>query len=205
MNFILKLLAVALLCAPVLADTLDELQQGWAHANYELEDDLQSAQFEALIASAEDATKADPTNAELLVWEGIIKSTYAGKSGGLTALSMVKQARMALEQALEIDDSALNGSAYTSLGALYYQVPGWPIAFGNDKKAKKLLEKALQTDPAGIDSNYFYADFLIQQKEYDAAKQHLAKALQANPRPGREIADAGRRSEILALLSSIET
>ena len=39
--------------------------------------------------------------------------------------------RRALEQALAIDATALEGSAFTTLGSLYYQVPGWPIGFGD--------------------------------------------------------------------------
>ena len=36
---------------------------------------------------------------------------------------------------MAIDPKALDGSAYASLGSLFYQVPGWPIGFGDDKKA----------------------------------------------------------------------
>ncbi len=50
-------------------------------------------------------------------------STYAGAKGGLGALSLAKKSRAVLESALMIDDQALQGSAYTSLGALYAKVP----------------------------------------------------------------------------------
>ena len=106
---------------------------------------------------------------------------------------------------MEINDMAMDGSAYTSLGALYYQVPGWPIAFGNDKKARQLLEKAVSINPDGLDSNYFYADFMIREKEYAKAKAALEKALAAPTRPGREVADQGRRAEIEALMAKIKT
>ena len=57
---------------------------------------------------------------------------------------MVKVVVDGLKQihALAIDPKALAGSAYTSLGSLYYQVPGWPIGFGDDKKAREMLEAA---------------------------------------------------------------
>jgi hypothetical protein len=57
---------------------------------------------------------------------------------------------------MAIDPRALQGSAYTSLGSLYYQVPGWPIGFGDDKRAEAMLLKALEINPDGIDPNYFY-------------------------------------------------
>jgi Tfp pilus assembly protein PilF len=50
-------------------------------------------------------------------------------------------------------------------GALYYQVPGWPIGFGDKDKANELLKKALALNPDGIDPNYFYGDFLLKEKK----------------------------------------
>jgi Tfp pilus assembly protein PilF len=99
----------------------------------------------------------------------------------------------------------LNGSAFTSMGALYYQVPGWPIGFGDDEQAEKMLKQALQLNPNGIDPNYFYGDYLFRQKRYSEAKAALGKALLADARVGREVADQGRRAEITALLVNVQT
>jgi len=97
----------------------------------------------------------------------------------------------------------LQGSAYTCLAALYDRVPGWPIGFGDAEKAEKLLKQALQLNPTGIDSLYFWGDHLYRQKRYADAKVALQQALQAPPRPGRETADAGRRQEIESLLVDV--
>ncbi len=70
-------------------------------------------------------------------------------------------------------------------------MPGWPIGFGDSDKAEQLLRQALQLNPDGIDSLYFWGDHLYRQKHYAEAKAALQKALQAAPRPGRETADAG--------------
>ncbi len=179
------------------------IQDRWAIANYEATGDRQVTLFESLIADANAASASDPKNAELLIWKAIVESTYAGKTSGLSALSLVKSAKAALEKAIEINDLALSGSAYTSLGALYYQVPSWPIAFGSDKKARQYLTRALEINPDGIDSNYFYAAFLIEEKEFGEAQNALEKALAAPDRPGRTLADSGRRAEIRALLKTI--
>jgi cytochrome c-type biogenesis protein CcmH/NrfG len=61
----------------------------------------------------------------------------------------------------------------------------------------------LQLNPTGIDSLYFWGDHLYRQKRYAEARTALQNALQAEPRPGRETADAGRRKEIAALLMDI--
>ena len=198
-------LALLIIPAALLAEgnnpTVSELQHDWAIANYQLKGDKQEAAFESLIERADAAVSSNPKSADLLIWNGIIKSSYAGAKGGLGALGLAKAARKSLEKALKVDDKALNGSAYTSLGTLYSSVPGWPVGFGSDKKAVQLLEKALEINPDGIDSNYFYADYLLQQKEFEKAEQYLLKAQSAAPRPDRPVADAGRQEEIQAALS----
>jgi tetratricopeptide (TPR) repeat protein len=103
-----------------------------------------------------------------------------------------------------LDDKALKGSAYTSLGALYFKVPGWPIGFGDKARAEELLKKALAINPTGIDSNYFYADYLAERERYAESLRHLDAALKAPARPGREVADSGRRQEIQALIAKVK-
>jgi tetratricopeptide (TPR) repeat protein len=179
------------------------IQQAWAKVNYETPaGDARKEAFDALEKRAEAFTKQHTGRAEALIWEGIIESSYAGAKGGLGALGLAKEARSNLEAAMKIDPTALNGSAYTSLGTLYYRVPGFPIGFGDHDKARKLLQEALKINPNGIDPNYFYADFLVKEGEYAAALPYLEKAAKAPARPGREVADKGRRAEIDALMAT---
>jgi tetratricopeptide (TPR) repeat protein len=186
------------------ASDVAHLQQRWAEVNYQLEGKTRLSAFEQLLVDAKGMVAANPGSAEVLIWSGIIKSTYAGAKGGLGALSMAKASKADLEQAMALNADALQGSAYTSLGALYYSVPGWPVGFGDDDKAEELLLKALALNPAGIDSNYFYASFLINQDRYDEARPYLLKAQAAPARPGREVADSGRQKEILVALQEID-
>ena len=142
--------------------------------------------------------------AEPLIWEGIVVSSEAGARGGLGALSLCKDAKQRLEDALKIDDKALNGSAYTSLATLYAKVPGWPVGFGDKAKAEEFFKKSLSINPDGIDPNFFYGEYLMDRERYDEARTHLETALKAAPRPGRELADSGRRREITALLEKLD-
>ena len=205
----LKTLTLALLLIPAALfaqagdTTVAELQHDWAIANYKLTGDAQEKAFEALIARSDAAVSSNPKSADLLIWDGIIKSSFAGAKGGLGALSLAKAARDSLEAALKVDDQALDGSAYTSLGTLYASVPGWPVGFGSDKKAAKMLQKAIEINPDGIDSNYFYADYLLQEKQYKMAEEYFLKAQHAAPRPDRPVADEGRQEEIHAALSIV--
>ena len=155
----------------------------------------------ALAAKAGSVTARYPDKAEPLIWQGIILSTWAGAKGGLGALSLAKESRKQLEAAIAIDPDALQGSAYTSLGTLYFKVPGWPIGFGDTAKAKELLQQALTINPEGIDPNFFYGEFLLEEDRYAESVAALNKALQAAPRPDRPIADAGRKAEIQATLA----
>jgi len=185
------------------ADIL-QLQQRWAEVNYQLEGKTRITAFETLVDAADKVTQQYPDAAAAWIWSGIIKSTYAGAKGGLGALKIAKQSKADLEKALELDADALQGSAYTSLGTLYFSVPGWPVGFGDDDKAEELLQHALKVNPEGIDSNYFYADFLAHQKRYAEAKTYLLKAQAAAPRPNRQSADAGRQKEIAQSLLEVE-
>jgi tetratricopeptide (TPR) repeat protein len=196
--------------APVAAqqDSVGEqikyLQDEWARIKYQVP--AKEAQLDALHKLEDHAAKVSASyqdRAEPKIWEAIILSTEAGIIKGMGALPKVEKAKTLLEQAEKIDSRALDGSAHTSLGSLYYQVPGWPVGFGDDDLAEQHLKKAIQLNPTGIDSNFFYGDFLLQEKRYDEAKTYLERALQAPDRPGRAVADTGRREEIKAALAKI--
>jgi len=183
------------LWAADLETELNGIQQRWAEIQYRLPETKQEKAFADLAVDVEAFVARYRDRAEPLIWEGIVLSTYAGAKGGLGALGLVKDARRSLEAALAIDADALDGSAYTSLGSLYYQVPGWPLGFGDDDKARSYLQKALAINPDGIDANYFFGDFLLEQGEPERAKTYLRKVLEAPDRPGRSVADAGRREQ----------
>lgn len=196
----ITLVFAGLIAMPLWAADLETelagIQQRWAEIQYQMPADEQEKAFENLAKEAEAFAARYPDRAEPFIWQGIVLSTYAGAKGGLGALGLVKEARKTLEAALEINPDALDGSAYTSLGSLYYQVPGWPLGFGDDEQAEKYLQKALAINPDGIDPNFFFGDFLLEQGEQDRARIYLDNALKAAPRPGRDLADSGRREEI---------
>lgn len=203
-------LALSLAAGAARADALDPrldgLARAWAHANYEITDKgAQGAAAAQVAAEADALAKQNPGRAEPLVWEAIAKATQAGAKGGLGGLALAKESRSLLERAEKINPNALgDGSVYTSLGSLYAQVPGFPIGFGDPAKARSYLQKALAANPNGVDSNFFYGDFLMRQNDYAGASKALQKALAAPPRPGREIADKGRKAQASALLSQAQ-
>ncbi len=176
----------------------------WAAINYQTPENEQSSAFEQLADRAAQVATAYPGHAEPLVWQAIILSSTAKAEGGLGALSKVKHARQLLLDAEKIDPTALQGSIYCSLGSLYANVPGWPIAYGDKKKAAEYFQKALAINADSIDANYFYADLLADQGEYASAAAHLKKALAAPARPDRADADMGRRQDAQRLLDTLK-
>lgn len=196
------LIALPSWAAPV-DDAVAGLQQAWEQIRYQAPAKEREARFEQLAAKAHQASEQFPGRAEPLIWEGIVLSSWAGEKGGLGALGLVKQAKGLYEKAIALDPKALDGSALNSLGVLYYKVPGWPIGFGDKDKARELLQKALAVNPQGIDANYFFAEFLIETQQAAAAQPYLEKVLQAPPRPGRPLADEGRRAEARALIAQL--
>lgn len=199
-NMMLLLSFIALSSSAFADEKLDaeiaQIQHDWARANYQTPKDAQESAFKTLTEQAHQLTTNSANAPEAMIWEGISYSGYAKAKGGLGALKFAEKARDLLLASEKINPHALQGSAYTSLGSLYYKVPGWPIGFGDKKKARSYLEKALQISPAGIDPNYFYADFFSEQGDYAKAVEYYKKALAAPARAGREDADAGRRKEV---------
>lgn len=198
------------LSAPAVADEqLDQqlagLAHAWDHAQFEIAaNDAKLAELRRLDTQAAQIAQTHPGVAEPLVWQAIVLSSEAGAEGGLGALGKVSQARDLLLRAEQINPNALgDGSIYTSLGSLYYQVPGFPIGFGNRDRAREYLQRALRMNPSGIEPNYFMADFLVRGNDYAHAAEYLQRAEAAPVRPGREVADAGRRRDIAALLAQV--
>jgi tetratricopeptide (TPR) repeat protein len=175
----------------------------WAVIKYRTPEKQQEARYHALAQEAHKLAEANPGRAEPLVWEGIALSSEAGAKGGLGALSLARAAKEKLELALKENDHALKGSAWTSLGTLYYKVPGWPIGFGDKARAEEMLNKALAMNPDGIDPNFFHGEYLYERKRYGEALKALEAAMKAPARPGRELADSGRHQEILALMAKV--
>lgn len=200
--FVLMMLGYGTAHADAMKDDITMLQHAWAKGYYATPENKQEDYFDALRNKAQEVAAKYPGRAEPLIWEGIITSTLAKYQSIFSAGGTAKDARDLLLAAARIDPDALDGSALTSLGSLYYKVPRFG-SFGDYDKARSYLERALKVDPNGIDQNYFYGEFLSIQGDKADAIAHLKKALSAPPRPGRSDADAGRRKEIEQLLARL--
>lgn len=125
---------------------LHTLRNRWAEIKYRMQRVDQQKKLAILVADAENARMVN-NSAPYMIWEAIIRSTYAGTIESSCALHQVRKAKKMLEQAIKADPCAMAGSAYTNLGSLYYQVPGWPVSFGDYEQAKAMLLEVLSYDP----------------------------------------------------------
>ena len=186
------------------ADTgtaVNDLSTQWAKITYATPANEHKALLKALYTSAQDQVARDSGNADLLTWAGIVTASYAGARGDLSSLKLVKKARKYFERAMDINTDALNGGARISLGAMYYKVPSWPIGFGKDKYARKLLSESYRKHPDNIDALYFYADFLKKKKQINEAGRVFRQALSLPARSEGEIRRHKQIEQQLAALS----
>ena len=180
------------------------LQSTWEAIKFGVpEGDEQTKQMNALGDDADAVAAKFPDRPEVLIWDGIITSERASLASAFSALGLAKRARDILQNAYEMAPAKLDAGATTSLGVLYYRVPGFPIGFGDKAKARQLLEQATKLAPTGLDAWYFYGDFLYEQKEYSKAAEVFHHALSIPPHPDRPVWDKNRRLVIGERLASI--
>jgi tetratricopeptide (TPR) repeat protein len=177
---------------------LHQLALDWERIKFEVTDkDLQEKQMAALADRAGAVVQQYPGHPEPAIWQAILiseQASMASENGSpFKALGFAKQARAMLEPIAKQYPAVLDAGAPTSLGVLYSRVPSFPIAFGDNAKARELLQEAVKYAPDGLDANYFYGDFLYNQHEYPAAEQVFKHALSLPPHPDRPIWDKSRR------------
>lgn len=184
---------------------LHELQQSWAIARYQFQGREQQQRLRALIPTADALVNNHSSNADAYLWAAIVRGSLAESVNGLSVLSTVKEAKTLLEKSLELDPTAEAACAYAVLGTLYAKVPGWPVAFGDNKKARELLQKGLTISPDGMNINYFNAKFFAEQKEYSRALGYAERAAQARPPyvPEQSLAVKNRQREIRELIARL--
>lgn len=183
------LLFCSSIAASPLADSINQLESDWAIAYYRDTPKQQKSSYTQLLQRARQIARQFPDAAEPKIWQAILLSAYAEYESPLKALKALDKAKNLLEEAISSHPEAMEGAALVTLGTLYYKVPGWPVSFGDQEKAELLLLQALEINPDGIDANYFYADFLLEQERFTEAESFLKTASEAPIRQEQKFAD----------------
>ena len=143
-----------------------ELQ--WEHIKFDEDGSPnQFAHIDALANFTASLVQKYPGRVEPLIWEGIITSEEAGMANTLSAMGYAKKAKAVLEAAYQKDPAALDAGAPTSLGVLYYRVPGFPFGFGG-----------VMTGAATVFFAVFGYDAMsTAAEESKDARKHMPKAI----------------------------
>jgi tetratricopeptide (TPR) repeat protein len=181
--------------ATTIDESLQNVEASWAKIYYSVSENQQSSRYRALLKRVESLAESNPNRAEPLIWQAIIIATNAEQQSSFNALNAIQLAHNLLLKAIKIKPTAMQGSAFVTLGSLYNMVPGWPIAFGDDEKARQSLQMALKINPDGIDSNYFYGEYLLSKNQNQAAAIYFKKAVLAPTRPEQFFADTQLKAE----------
>jgi tetratricopeptide (TPR) repeat protein len=185
---------------------VSELARSWDHVNFEIKSPAaQIAAAEALAQQAQAMARSRPGDPAPLIWEAAALLAKADARHDLASLGLARQARRLLEQATAEGASGAQGAfAYAVLGELYGAAPGFPLGFGDRRKARAEFAKAFALAPDDIEVNVLYADFLLDQRDPQGAIDAARRGLNAPPRPGREVGDKGRREEAQSVIAKAE-
>jgi len=185
--------ALLLLSFECIAESLDEslqsIESQWASTYYSTSKPKRGTAYNRLITRIAILSKQYPNNAEPIIWEAILKASNADQQDPLSALKSIHEAHDLLHKAIKINPQAMSGSAYVTLGSLYSMAPKWPISFGDKAIAKRMLETALKINPKGIDSNYFYGEFLLADDRPNEAQGYFKRAIAIPSRSWQLFAD----------------
>jgi len=189
------LLASSKLLASSIDTQINQLESDWATIYYSDSREQQHDHYPALIQKAKNISKAHPHAAEPIIWQAILIATNAAYQSPFKALSSIETAKKLLEQSIKTQPKALEGAAFVVLATLYYMSPGWPISFGNQDRAELLFKEALKINPLSIDSNYFYADYLLTRDDVENAQIYFKRAISAPIRHNQTYADTQLQEE----------
>jgi len=173
------LLSSQLALADAMEERVSEIEATWVDTSVDKSQPQRENIFLKLTKDISNVVMSFPNQAKPLILKSAILLTIAEDASSFVALGLVKQAKALLDKAINLDPNANEGSALVTMGVLYYKVPGWPVAFGDNEAAESYLLKALEVDPDGVASNYYYADFLLEQGKKEQAVSYLHKAVTA--------------------------
>lgn len=202
------MLGSGLVSLPTWGDTqadlrdIQQVKDEWETTFYSLPEEQQEPLLKTLSMKADSLIQQYPELAEPYVVAALVQCSLAANEGGFSALGRVKKAKAYIQQALNKNPLAMDGSAYVILGNLYYRLPGWPISFGDNKIARSYLEIAVHLFPDGLDTNYFYGDFLLDEGDPQAALPYLEKADKAPIREKSKLSDMKLKEELKVSLHS---
>lgn len=158
--------------------------------------------LEGGIAAGRLAMTVRPDSVEGHFWMAANMGALADAHGLRQGIRYRAPIKEALEKALALQPSYLDGSPDRALGRWYFKVPG---LFGGDvRKSEGHLRKALTYKKDSIISLLFLAETLIELGKKVEARAALQAALDATPDPEWAPEDARFKTQARTLLASLK-
>ena len=188
-----------------LANSLDRIvhsiEAEWASIYFSSEINDKESAYSRLLYRTTELAKQTPDSPELIFWQATIIASRAEHQNSIEALAAIHKAQDLLLKSISMKPDTLDGSALITLGTLYYQAPGWPIAFGDDRKAEQYLRKGLQINPLGIESNFYYGQYLLAKDQPEQAIEYFKTALKGPVRKEQKFADFSLKEKIKEIMA----
>jgi len=186
-----------------LQNSLNRIETDWATIYYSTPKQQQGPAYAKLLEKTLKLSRQYPQDTGMLFWQAVVKASYADRQDPVSALDAIYEVRDLLTKVITINPNTMNGSAYVVLGVLYHRAPSWPVAFGDDEEAGKLLQTALKINPNGINSNYYYGEFLLSNNQLKEAEIYFERAGTAPVRPEQIYADTQLHKKAKRALENI--
>ncbi len=146
---------------------------------------LELQEYDPTIKSAEKAVAIDPQNSVYHEWLGRAYGEKADHASLFSAISLAKKTRKEFETAIQLDGK--NFSARQALIEFDCSAPG--IVGGGEEKALPQIKQLAEMDAA--EGHYAAGNCRRQKKDFAAADEEFAKALESNPKSAMLIYDIG--------------
>jgi len=139
------------------------------------------AYLSAGVEAGKQAVKANPDDVAANLWYAANMGAHGVVRGIMSSLFYIKDIDKAGKKALAADKTFFHGAPLRLLGRFYHQCPGFPIGPGDNKKAVKMLEEAVETGPDFYMNHVYLADALISRYKKADAKKLLQQVIEADP------------------------
>src|SRR6266446_4465385 len=146
---------------------------------------LELLEYDPAIKSAEKAVAIDAQNSVYHEWLGRAYGEKADHASLFSAMSLAKKTRKEFETAVQLD-----GRNYSARQALIeFDCSGTGMVGGGEEKALPQIKQLAEMDPA--EGHYAAGNCRRHRKDFSAADEEFAKALESNPKSAELIYDIG--------------
>ncbi len=151
-----------------------------ANADVESKKSKRIALYNNCFETAGKALSGNVDEVVALYWKAVAMGKLSEERGIINAQRMTRPMENLFLRVIALNEHYDNAGGHKALGRMYFRLPGFPISFGDKKKAIFHLKRALELYPHDIIARAFYAEALYEMGQKQEAFQ-LAEAILATP------------------------